>query len=374
MLGRRRWLLHRSWLLAALAGGLAGCASHPLPEDFSRASTVDIVRSIRCEARMGILRLAPEEIATAEPIIKATVIGYDFVFDISEENTAGGVKDNKGVPVDLTSFARGDKFSLDFTGSASLDRRNQRRFKIIEPLKDLLKREAEDGCAGLTARKSHLYPIAGSIGMDEVVRTYLKLEMLTELQKRKLEVSPGGQAKAKPAFPTKESNIVFSDEIDFTTRLTTGTTATLVLDAVVGRLKVTNASLATGASRVDKHQVIVALARDRIDVPEAPSPAKAGTKSGTKETDFRKLTIDAASSKKPAGDSEKIERAQAFRKWALASDSVPDPRVQAKLIQLDEDAATRVAMELQRRRSLNEDENVAAVALGQRLLDLLKTP
>ena len=43
-----------NWLIgAALAAGLAGCSMHPLPDDVSRVSTVDIVERIRCEAQEG---------------------------------------------------------------------------------------------------------------------------------------------------------------------------------------------------------------------------------------------------------------------------------------------------------------------------------
>src|SRR5262245_45651398 len=79
--------------IAAFAA-LAGCSMHPLPEDFSRASTVDIVRSLRCEARDGmesvLTSLRPDQRSNAEAIIRATKIGYDFSFKIDETNDAGG--------------------------------------------------------------------------------------------------------------------------------------------------------------------------------------------------------------------------------------------------------------------------------------------
>lgn len=59
---------------------------------------------------------------------------------------------------------------------------------------------------------------------------------------------------------------------------------------------------------------------------------------------------------------------------ALLALGVRDPRTQVQLIQVDVDARTRVAMELYRRRSLNDVDNEPAEALGQRLLDVLKVP
>ena len=58
----------------------------------------------------------------------------------------------------------------------------------------------------------------------------------------------------------------------------------------------------------------------------------------------------------------------------LLSDNVRDPRTQARLIAIDENARTQVAMELQRRRSLNDVDNAPAEVLGQRFLDVLKVP
>jgi hypothetical protein len=130
------FLLRRGLMPAAVACGLAACSTHPLPEDFSRASTVDIVKSIRCEARAGLLNLTAEEWRKAQPIIAATMIGYDFVFHITETNNVGGGKADKqtGLEGSFLTLQRGGAFSLELTGSAGVERANERRFKIIEPL------------------------------------------------------------------------------------------------------------------------------------------------------------------------------------------------------------------------------------------------
>lgn len=299
---------------AALAVGVSACSTHPLPDDVTRTSTVDIVKSIRCEALAGIDSLSPAERAKAEPIINATAVGFDFTFNISESNGINGDPKNS-----FLTFKNGTKSTFDFTGSASLQRSNLRRFTIIEPLADLRKPENRALCANRTAGANWTYPIAGAIGMDEVVRTYLKLEMLSELQ----------QARGKAA------NVVFADDLSFTTHFDAGARTTLVLDAVVGRLRVTNASIKANASRDDAHSVIVALTRQNINVDESAA-------------------LD--------------------RGALLASGKVRDPRTQVQLIQVDAEARARVAMELYRRRSLNDVDNEPAEALGQRLLDVLKVP
>ena len=164
----------------ALAAGLSACSMHPLPDDVSQVSTVDIVKSIRCEALAGLESFRPEEMSRAAPIIKATMIGYDFMFDITESNGANGAGPNHS----FLTFTKGDKRKLDLTANATLQRHNLRRFTVIEPLADVAKDENRAICADRTTRANWTYPITGTIGMDEVVRTYLKLEMLTELQDR----------------------------------------------------------------------------------------------------------------------------------------------------------------------------------------------
>jgi hypothetical protein len=404
-----------SFLVAAFALAATACSTHPLPEDFSRASTVDIVTSIRCEALAGLTSLTPEEQFRADTIIKTTMIGYDFVFHIDETNFAGGARKVTGAGLQdgFLTLQKGSAFSLDFFGSADLARQNERRFKILEPLTDLQTAENAQRCAGGTPRRNLAYPIAGSIGMDEVVRTYVKLELLSDLSEREIRAreskqKPSGQAKqdkgkddkkekqggqdgakpeqgggkqgkkgaggkpsggkggsgegggisklgrggnddapapkAKENPPTRKMSVVYSDDISFITRLQVGQTTTLVLDAVVGRLKVTDASISASASRRDEHNVIVALARE--------------------EPEQRRRREEAL----------KLNNEKVNRQYLLSLGSVRDPRTQADLIQMDEDAATRVAMELHRRRSLNDIDNEAVRALGQRFLDVLRGP
>jgi hypothetical protein len=310
---------------SALVGCLSACSVHPIPDDVTRVSTADIVKSIRCEVLAGLESFVPNEMAKAAPIVRATTIGYDFTFGITEDNNANGADDGP-----FLQFANGGKVNLDLTGHATLNRKNTRKFTIIEPLLDLARDENRARCANRTTRANWTYPIAGKIGMDEVVRTYLKLEMLSELD---VTTKAGEQFK----------NVVFADDLEFTTNFGAGSTTTLVLDAVVGRLKLTNASINVGASRDDVHKVTVALTRATIPVDERKR---------------FKNSID------PNED-----------RWAiLLSDNVRDPRAQARLIEIDEEARTRVAMELYRRRSLNDVDNVPAEALGQRLLDVLKVP
>lgn len=326
--------------IAACATAVAACSVHPLPEDFSRASTVDIVKSIRCEALAGIERLKPHERSQAEPIIRATTIGYDFTFTLDEANGAGGVDDPQGRFVRFQRAFVPKTSTLDLRAKANLSRQNARTFTIIEPLADVTKKENSDICKDRTKRASWTYPVAGAVGLDEIVRTYLKLEMLTELK----QIKGPHSAPSVGKFP-----LVFSDQLVFTTHFEAGANGTLVLPAVVGRLSITNASVGANASRNDRHSVIVALTRENVDVDEAVRSGKATSARARMEAAARR------------------ERATLVR-------DVRDPRSQARLIQIDAPASDAVAIELQQRRARNDEDSEAARALGQRLLDLLKVP
>ncbi|MDX2204032.1 MAG: hypothetical protein NW223_14875 [Hyphomicrobiaceae bacterium] len=317
---------------------LPACSMHPIPDDATRVSTVDIVRSIRCEALAGIDSLRPEERARAEPIIKASVIGYEFRFTMSERNALNDGKAGSS----LLTFKNGSAFTGDATGSASLSRANVRRFSIIESLGELRSKQNRDSCADRAVRKNLAYPVAGRIGMDEVVRTYVRLEMLSELQGEQSH-----PVESSGTFTRDGKHVVFADNITFTTTVDAAVDGALVLAAAAG-FQLTEAALKADASRMDTHQVIVALTRKEVDVVER--------------------------SRRRFAQSRRYARAYADRQDILAEDKALDPRTQALLIQVDEAARTRVAMELHRRRSLDDPENAPAEALGQRFLDLLKLP
>src|SRR5262245_4297245 len=222
------WLRQRTvafCLAGGMASALAGCSVHPLPEDVSRASTVDIVRNIRCEAKKGLAGFEGDK--AAQDIIAATVIGFDFEFHITESNSATNGELN---------FQKhsGGLSKLDFDASASLRRENKRNFQIVEDLRDLKKAD----CSGAMNRANRVYPITGAIGMDEVVRTFIKLDKLTAF--RKVGGNPGFQTGAGADLVAGLlSNLIFSDDIDFTTTLKAGAEPELVLNAGIGSLKVT---------------------------------------------------------------------------------------------------------------------------------------
>jgi hypothetical protein len=319
------------WSVATVACALTGCSIHPLPDDLSltKASTFDIVERVRCEVQEGLLSF-PQNDRHFRKIVADSNIGYDFTFHMVEMNNA-----DEGKLTAKRVGHGGGSLTLDATGTADLTRDNKRVFRIIEDLKDV----ASADCSP-ARRANWVYPITGATGMGEVVRTYIKLEMLSDLKT--------GATDA----PTITSNIVFADSLTFTTHFNVGIAPTLVLSAGVASLKVTNASVKASADRMDTHSLIVALARDHPD-----------------------LDVDDVGTMRGRGKAFQREKlARVERKELIETDVLRDERQVRALVQKNSGARNRILIELQRLRDLQDDAREAPRILGQRLLDLLRLP
>jgi hypothetical protein len=231
-------VMKRIFLGAALVFqiAIAGCSIHPLPEDYSRKDTFDIVHAIRCEARQAILQHAPEK------LFEPAVLGFEFTFDIKENDNANLSS------LEFTRLFTAGSLKLPVNASADKKRSSNRNFKILETFTELKKAR----CGDYVEEKNLAYPITGSIGLGEVVRTYARLERMTNL-------AAGTEAGKK--IPT------FADTLTFTTTLKAGVTPHLVLEQVHRNLRLTDASFGLSAERMDEHSVIIAIARNNTNDP-----------------------------------------------------------------------------------------------------------
>ncbi len=133
---------------------------------------------VRCEAKAGLESFknskSKEHVAK---IIAATSIGYDFEFTMIEENNLTGGA--------LTFFRKSTRVTAWrprlTNGSAKRKRENVRAFRIIEDLADVAKADCSPGPGSNLA-----YPISGSLQVDEVVRTYIRLERMTDLEEPRI--------------------------------------------------------------------------------------------------------------------------------------------------------------------------------------------
>lgn len=210
---------------------LTGCSTHPLPQDFSRKDTFQIVQKARCEAKQGIFDAGIEN----HEDLSKTTIGFDFTFRMTEKNQMTEGK------LSFLSPAHGGSLTLGLRGGADKLRHNERVFRVVDNLADL---KNDASCKPENLRENFLYPMAGAIGLNEIVETFAKLRGFT------------------PALEKfKDTDNVLSDKIEFTTTLTAGITPTLKVDSGVGSLHLTDLSINGNVERVDFHAVTVAIAR-----------------------------------------------------------------------------------------------------------------
>jgi hypothetical protein len=320
---------------------LGGCSVHPLPQDISYASTADIVRRVRCEAKEGIdaaldkaARQGPEAKKHADNIVKVSLIGFEFKLTMAEDERANLDK----LRFERASVTKGDGFSIELIGNfngvgkvgpAADDnrtRKNTRNFRVIDRLEKL--KEARCGRVEPPG-PNVIYPITGSTGMGEVVQTYIELEALTRFE----------IAGERPTGAKDKDLVLFSDKLDFTTTLEAGATTEWTFSTSVGTLRLTKASLSGSALRKDIHSVTVAIARD--GEPDPPAPR----------------------------GSLRAGRAMVSRD-ATTGASVPyvrDRQLQVFLAQKAAVARNKILIELERRRHVDENRDVAARVLGLQL-------
>jgi hypothetical protein len=248
-----RWI----GLVAAVAPAIAGCSTFPRTDDVTRKSTLAIVHQIRCEAKRAVVDIAynrnnPDPAAYTSnytPINYTTAsIGYEFTFDITEDNNASADA-TWGLPYTL-----GGNFSLMANGSLNRTRHTKRNFKITDSFEELYHTNCDPPPPpGVASQPENLiYPIAGEIGVYEVVKTFIKLQQI--------ENKKGGEV------------FTFGDTLMFTTVLSGGVHPKLVISPLPDRFRLAAANGDFSADRTDIHTVVISLAGDK---PRDPAPKTA---------------------------------------------------------------------------------------------------
>lgn len=274
-------------LLSAVA--VAGCSTHPIQQDVTGIPTKQVVDRIRCEVKLAVLdkaisklreradiisqsspdspqaRLVVEKLRTMAddltrqgeigdrivfdpktlPINHAIVfynhfintgIAYDFTFDISEINNSAFAAD----PVRLITNGTA---GISVGAGMDLTRNNTRRFQLSDTFGELLASDELKCGQRNTVSRNFTYPVAGNIGLHELISTFVDLGEGQLLQK-----SP-------------QDGTVFGDTLKFTTNVTGGITPHVEIAAVGNRFGL--ASPATAhfqATRTDIHTLGISLA------------------------------------------------------------------------------------------------------------------
>jgi hypothetical protein len=192
------------------------------------------VKHIRCEAKQAVMEDDLRSRNASANIVNA--IAYEFTFQITENNDATG---------DITGsilFPNGGNFSLAANADSKRQRFSNRYIKIVDSFDELRKAD----CSPQTLEKNLIYPIAGDIGIHEVVTTFANLQNVANL------TSPIGAGQPPNFDPGVEPKEIFrfADTLTFTTTFSGGVNPTLTLSQVTNAFRVTsvNAGPGTGPS------------------------------------------------------------------------------------------------------------------------------
>jgi hypothetical protein len=279
---------------------LVGCSTHPLVDDVARQSTYAIVERIRCEAILAIDKIDRENLIRKDDLI-STYIGYEFQFLITENDNASASS------MFRYPFTNGT-LNIGLSTGAERARNSDRNFRIIESFGKVLAdyhesvREGKPKCTDNNRENNWKYPIAGSIGLEEVITTYARLDKLTTLKplrnrgggnegaERRGDGGQGGDgsprrrnkwSRGQNAIPAQrryeedaeddtdrgrednEPPQTFSDKLTFTTKIAAGLKPTVTLSPVPKTFRLIEAAADIGVDRTDIHKVTIAIAVDK---------------------------------------------------------------------------------------------------------------
>ena len=266
----RPWQLLRCLSIAVSAMSLTGCAIHPLPDDISRETTYSIIQKIRCEAKAQVIvevrelllrsrspivqSLDPEKVVANLVIVgrndpaianiiekyRLAVIGYGFTFTITEINEKGGSADF------IQPFTH-SLFTMGIRGDIEKERKSTRKIDVLDMFEEL----ADLDCSEISEpSRNLLYPITGSIGMGEIIHSFLSLSETLHV-------------KASSAPKALERS--FIDTLTFDTDLNPKSISPGIKPSIVLKRRsnegfgVEKASATFLAARLDSHAVIVSL-------------------------------------------------------------------------------------------------------------------
>jgi hypothetical protein len=271
---------------------LSGCAIHPLPDDVTHVSTANIVRQIRCEARQAVIDSLFRYLTSADNNrYKKKLDDYSYAIGLQlyEDYQADPDSIAKFDPARLTGFARsvvgllyntGIAYYYDLTGletnnidpatdlvrplpitslvtlglAGNFDRmrQNERSFTITDNFGDLVRKVPEQYCTGHLVEANYVYPIAGRVGIDRVVKDFMLMTLFENLE-----------AVSKDVTALKAGPPTMVDQLQFTTLIGGTATPKIVFIPKGHAFEFSDASFPVSASRKDIHQLTVGLYLDK---------------------------------------------------------------------------------------------------------------
>lgn len=280
--------VYRLCLIVPILAHLAGCAVHPLPEDYSGVSTFHIARQIRCETREAVIKFiidlltegkndnkvdaVDEEVGLKYKrgdaiindfrpdqlkgkarkyveIIWNTAIVYNYNLDMTETNNFDS-SINILSALSVVTKASGFKSGYDRT------RQNTRTFSITDDFGQLVSKVQKDYCDKFIVQEKTVYPITGRIGMFEVIREFMNLTVFGNL------AGDGTKSVVAPPGPP-----TMADQLSFTTAISFQGTPKVTFTPIMPNLHVADFSLDLSTSRKDIHKLTIGLAVPAQAVP-----------------------------------------------------------------------------------------------------------
>ena len=257
---------------------LGACSIHPIPKDVTGYSTPTIVRKIRCEARDAVRNVVLEVLHKGGRHPEIQQITDDFslrqlsltpsvqtrlndiqnigiVYDFSLEGD-----ETDGLTFDATILEPLRNGMATFAPSLGnkTERSNLRTFTVSDSFTSLWNlgrgKGDRDHCKfGSSGPGPNFeYPIAGRIGLDEMVQTFVRLAISGDL------ISEQDSATTVSINPSGAPTMV--DTLTFMTTINAGLQPTLTLTPAGTGVQLTNATLNGSAMRTDTHKVVIGMA------------------------------------------------------------------------------------------------------------------
>jgi hypothetical protein len=232
---------------------LGACAIHPLPENVTGVKTVQIVHRIRCEARDAVVHaanwLSSRNKLKKLQILESTAIVYAFSLE-------GMESDNFQASTSFVKPLTNSTQTYNPSLGDNLMRQNTRTFTVVDNFSVLYHKMDAKKCETEPTGSNYQYPIVGTIGVHEMINTFINLTLHEDLEEEQQQNITGGSN----LDITANGPPTMVDTISFTTTLSAGVTPTIMLTPVTMATQLTMASLGITLSRTDTHQVIVGLA------------------------------------------------------------------------------------------------------------------
>jgi hypothetical protein len=246
----------RGIVIVLLSCASGACAIHPLPENVTGVKTAQIVHRNRCEAQEALRHIEEwltnrHNVAAVDTLKKIGVV-MSYSLDMSEI-------DDLTASTTFTQALTNSTTTFNPNGSNTLTRDNTRAFTVADNYKTL---RSMKQCGAEPVGPNFQYPIVGTIGIGETIRSFLTMALHEDLNNSSEDPKEPPTSESIAGAPT------MVDTLTFTTTVSAGINPMIMLTPIGTATQLTNASLNFTLQRQDIHQVTIGLGLPTITAPE----------------------------------------------------------------------------------------------------------